>query len=60
MVWLIGAICMILFGAAGVALGLYLPMLGYAIVGGILVVAGIFLLVSFRRSGGPLSRNLKG
>ena len=51
MVWFIGAICMILFGAAGVALGLYLPMLGYAIVGGILVVAGIFLLVSFRRSG---------
>ncbi len=58
MVWIIGAICMILFGAAGVAIGLYLPMLAYAIVGGILVVAGIFLLVSFRRSGGPLSRNL--
>ena len=58
MVWLIGAICMILFGAAGVALGLYLPMLAYAIVGGILVVVGIFLLVSIRRSGGPLSRNL--
>jgi hypothetical protein len=58
MVWFIGAICMILFGAAGVAIGLYLPMLGYAIVGGILVVAGILLLVSFRRSWGPLSRNL--
>jgi hypothetical protein len=58
MVWLVGAICMIFFGAAAVAIGLYLPMLGYAIVGGILVVAGIFLLVSFRRSGGPLSRNL--
>ena len=25
MVWLIGAICMILFGAAGVAIGLLLP-----------------------------------
>ena len=58
MVWVVGAICMILFGAAGVAIGLYLPMLGYAIVGGILVVAGILLLVSIRRSGGPLSRNL--
>ena len=58
MVWLIGAICMIVFGAAGVFIGLYLPMLAYAIVGGILVVAGILLLVSFRRSGGPLSRNL--
>ena len=58
MVWLVGAICMIFFGAAAVAIGLYLPMLGYAIAGGILVVAGIFLLVSFRRSGGPLSRNL--
>ena len=58
MVWLIGAICMILFGAAGVFIGLYLPMLAYAIVGGILLVAGIFLLVAFRRSGGPLSRNL--
>ena len=58
MVWLIGAICMILFGAAGVVLGLYLPELAYAIVGGILVVVGIFLLVSFRRSQGPLARNL--
>ena len=58
MVWIIGAICMILFGAAGVAIGLYLPMLAYAIVGGILLVAGILLPVSFRRSGGPLSRNL--
>jgi Mn2+/Fe2+ NRAMP family transporter len=58
MVWFIGAICMILFGAAGVAIGLYLPMLSSAIVGGILVVVGILLLVVFRRSGGPLSRNL--
>jgi hypothetical protein len=60
MVWIIGAICMILFGAALVAIGLLLPMLAYAIVGGILVLAGIFWLVSFRRSGGPLSRDLRG
>ena len=58
MIWIVGAICMILFGAAGVAIGLYLPMFAYAIVGGILVVAGVLLLVTFRRSGGPLSRNL--
>jgi len=50
MVWIIGAICMILFGAASVAIGLLASMLGYAIVGGILLVAGIFLLVSIRRS----------
>ena len=60
MVWIIGAICMILFGAGLVAIGLSLPMLGYAIVGGILVLAGVFWLVSIRRSGGPLSRNLRG
>jgi hypothetical protein len=59
MVWLIGAICMILFGAAGVAIGLLLPdQWAYAVLGGILVVVGLFWLVSFRRSGGPLSRNL--
>jgi drug/metabolite transporter superfamily protein YnfA len=50
MVWIIGAICMIIFGAVLVAIGLSLPMLGYAIVGGILVLAGIFWLVSIRRS----------
>ena len=52
MVWIIGAICMIFIGAGLVAIGLSLPMLGYAIVGGILVLAGIFLLVSVRRSRG--------
>jgi membrane protein implicated in regulation of membrane protease activity len=52
MVQIVGGICMILFGAALVAIGLYLPMFGYAIVGGILVVAGVLLLVSFRRSRG--------
>ncbi len=58
MVWLIGAICMVLFGAAGVAIGFYLSVLSYAIVGGILVVAGIFWLASMRRSGGPLAGKL--
>ena len=58
MVWLMGGILMILFGAAGVAIGLYLPVLEYAIVGGILLVVGILGLVAFRRSGGPLSRGL--
>jgi hypothetical protein len=54
MVWIIGAICMIVFGAGLVAIGLSVPMLGYAIVGGILVLAGIFLLVSIRRSRGNM------
>jgi hypothetical protein len=54
MVWIIGAICMIFLGAGLVAIGLSLPMLGYAIVGGILVLAGIFLLVSVRRSRGNM------
>jgi hypothetical protein len=54
MVWIIGAICMIVLGAGLVAIGLSLPMLGYAIVGGILVLAGIFLLVSIRRSRGNM------
>jgi hypothetical protein len=50
MVWIIGALCLILFGAGIGVIGLSLDMLGYAIVGGIMVLAGIFLLVSFRRS----------
>ena len=58
MVWLIGAICMILFGALGVTIGLYLSVFDYAIVGGILLVVGILLMVAFRRPGGPLSRDL--
>ena len=52
MTWIIGAICMMFFGAALVAIGLSVGMLGYAIVGGILVLAGILLLVSIRRSRG--------
>jgi hypothetical protein len=49
MVWIVGAVCMILFGATLGVIGLSFDMLGYAIVGGIMVLAGIFLLVSFRR-----------
>ena len=50
MVWIIGAVCMMFFGVALLAVGWSTAMLGYAIVGGILVLAGIFLLVSMRRS----------
>jgi hypothetical protein len=49
MVWIVGAVCLLLFGATLGVIGLSLGMLGYAIVGGIMVLAGIFLLVSFRR-----------
>ena len=54
MVWIVGAICMIFFGAGLMAIGLSLSMLGYGIGGGILVLAGIFLLVSIRRSRGDM------
>lgn len=54
---IIGTACMILVGAAGVAIGLYQSMWAYAILGGILVVAGIFVLISLRRSG-AFFRNL--
>ena len=54
MVWIIGAICMIFFGAGLVVIGLSMSMLGYGIVGGILVLVGIFLLVSIRRSRGDM------
>jgi len=50
MVWIVGAICMIFFGAVLVVTGLSVTMLGYAIVGGIMVLTGIFLLMSMRRS----------
>ena len=50
MVWIIGAVCMIFFGVALVAVGWSMAMLGYAIAGGIMLLAGIFLLVSMRRS----------
>ena len=51
MVWIVGALCLILFGAGIGVIGLTLNMLGYAIVGGIMVLGGMFLLVSFRRHG---------
>ena len=49
---IIFAICMIIFGAGLVAIGLFLPMLEYAIVGGILFLVGMFLAVTIRRSRG--------
>ncbi len=51
MLWIAGAVCMILFGALLGYIGLALDdMLAWAIVGGILVLVGIFLLVWYRRS----------
>ena len=47
MVWIIDAICMILFGAGLVAIGLSPPLFGYAIVGGISVLAGNFCWCPF-------------
>jgi uncharacterized integral membrane protein len=49
MVWMVGAVCLIFFGAAIAVIGLSVGMLGYAIVGGLMALAGICLLVSFRR-----------
>jgi hypothetical protein len=49
MVWIILALCLILFGAGIGVIGLSVSMLGYAIVGGIMVLAGIWMLVSLRR-----------
>ena len=49
MLWIVGACCLIFFGAGIGVIGLSLGMLGYAIVGGIMALAGIFLLMSFRR-----------
>jgi hypothetical protein len=54
MVWIIGAVGMIIFGLALVAVGWSVSMLGYAIVGGIMVLAGIFLLVTMGRSRGNM------
>ncbi len=49
--WIAGALLMILFGAMLGYIGLALDdMLAWAIVGGILVLVGIFLLVWFWRS----------
>jgi hypothetical protein len=59
MVWILGAVSMIFFGIALVVIVLVVDMLGYAIAGGVIVLAGIFLLASMRRSRGntpPLLR----
>jgi hypothetical protein len=58
-VWILGAVSMIFFGLALVVIGLVVDILGYAIVGGILVLAGIFLLASMRRSRGNRSPLLR-
>jgi hypothetical protein len=49
MVWLVLALCLIVFGAGIGVIGLSLDMSGYAIVGGVMVLAGIWMLVSLRR-----------
>ena len=46
MVW---GSCLIFFGVALGVIGLSVDMLGYAIVGGIMVLGGIFWLVSVHR-----------
>ena len=51
MVWIVGALCLMLFGSGIGVIGLSLGMLGYAIVGGIMVLAGISMLVSLHRQG---------
>ena len=51
MVWIVSALCLMLFGVGIGLIGLSLDILGYAIVTGIVVLAGIFFLVSFRRQG---------
>jgi len=50
MVWIVGAVCMILFGGGIGVIGLSLGMLGYALLGGTMVLYGVFLLVSIRRN----------
>jgi hypothetical protein len=49
MVWIVGAICMIFFGGGMGVIGLLFGMLGFAILGGILALCGLFLLVSIGR-----------
>jgi len=50
MVWIIGAICMIFFGAALVAIGWSMGTLAYAMVGTALILSGIVVLETIRRS----------
>ena len=56
MVWIIGAICMIFFGTTLLVIGFSVDTLSYAIVGGVMAVAGKFLLRSMRRSRGDRAR----
>ena len=49
MVWIVGALGLILAGAGLGVIGWSLDMLGYAVVGGIMVLAGLWMLVSIRR-----------
>ena len=60
MVWIFGAILMFLFGAGLVVIGVYLASFSRCDSWGIMVLVGIFLLVSIRRSGGPLARACGG
>jgi hypothetical protein len=49
MVWVVGTVCLILFGVGLCFIGLSLGMSGYAILGGIMALYGIFLLMSIGR-----------
>jgi hypothetical protein len=56
MLWATFAVAGIILGAGLVAIGVSLPMYEYAAMGGILVLAGLFGLVSLRR--GPKTSHL--
>ena len=49
MLWATFAVAGLILGAGLVAIGVSLPMYEYAVLGGILAVAGLFGLVSLRR-----------
>jgi hypothetical protein len=57
MVWIVLAICLILFGLGIGLIGLSVNMLGYSIVGGIMLLAGIWMLISIRRQSRYWGRN---
>jgi hydrogenase/urease accessory protein HupE len=56
MLWATFAVAGLILGAGLVAIGVSLPMYEYAVLGGILAVAGLFGLVSLRR--GPKTSHL--
>ena len=56
MLWATFAVAGLILGAGLVAIGVLLPMYEYAILGGVLGVAGIIGLVALRR--GPKSSHL--